>query len=67
MNYHFNKNFIPSHTLQDQLKGLLELLEKRDKAHKEAWKDTEPMDADDLDECNAYDDEPDAQKFERKR
>jgi hypothetical protein len=65
--YTFNKQFIAPHTLSEQLKGLAELLDIRDKAHREAWQDTEPMDAEELDECNAFDDDADARKLERKR
>jgi hypothetical protein len=50
----FDKNFIPSHTIAEQLKALVE---KREAAWKEQWIDTVPsssestaFDADDLDE-----------------
>lgn len=56
-NYHFNRNFIPAHTLAEQLEALKAMLKKRDEAHKNAWADTVPtehgsFDNDDLDEVN---------------
>jgi len=46
MKYHFNKDFIPSHTLAEQLEALKEKLQQ-------AYTDADtvaPMDDDDLDE-----------------
>jgi hypothetical protein len=65
--YFFEKPTITPHVLKQQLEALKQLLDLRDKAHEKAWQDTEPMDADDLDECNAFDEDPDARKLERKR
>lgn len=45
--YHFDKNFIPSHTLAEQLAALKEKLWQSDKQYADT---TQPMDSDDLDE-----------------
>jgi hypothetical protein len=55
---------ITPHNLTQQLQALQELLDKRDKAWKEQWKDTEPTD-----QCTAFDDDEldEIRKIERKR
>jgi hypothetical protein len=60
MKYHFDKNFIPSHTLAEQLKALIE---KREKAEREQWVDTVPYGS----EATAFDELQEAEKQERKR
>jgi hypothetical protein len=50
MTYHFNKKFIPAHTLTEQLEALKARLDKQDQAHKNAWADTLPFDNDELDD-----------------
>jgi hypothetical protein len=49
----FSKNFIPSHTLTEQLEALKARLDKQDKAHKDAWADTLPFDNEGLDEVES--------------
>lgn len=62
-NYHFDKRFIAPHTLVEKLKGLAELLDIRDRAHREAWIDTVAS----SDEATAFDDLTEAHKAEIKR
>jgi hypothetical protein len=52
MNYTFEKPTITPHTLTQQLQALQELLDKRDRAWKESFADTVP-----LDQCTAFDDD----------
>jgi SRSO17 transposase len=49
VNYHFDKNFIPSHSLQEQLKALKEKLWQSEQQYADT---VQPMDDDDLDEIN---------------
>lgn len=51
MRYHFDKNFIPSHTLQEQIAALKEKL-KRDAEQWAVTQPPEPFDDDDLDEVD---------------
>lgn len=47
MTYHFNKDFIPSHSLQEQLEALKEKLWQSQQQYADT---VQPMDNDDLDE-----------------
>ena len=47
MTYHFDKAFIPSHSLQEQLKALQEKLWQSQQQYADT---VQPMDNDDLDE-----------------
>jgi hypothetical protein len=64
MNHPFT---ITPHVLKQQLEALKELLDKRDKAWKESFADTERLPKGD--ECTAFDDDDldEVRKIERKR
>ena len=52
MTYHFNKAFVPSHTITEQLSALKEKLWQRDQQYADT---VQPMDDDDLDEVHHAD------------